>query len=162
MVVSGNVTCAALQQAAASGEVDHDLWGRELTYISGKMPDKLLFQGAPEAAVNFHASFHGCSFTVLMRFGLSASALIAFSNSACRFSAGYGAASSLAIYMTMSRISFCASGRIISLYCLDIGLQDLLPQRCKEFIRRNSFARFCFGYPPGHFGIKFLTGHLFQ
>ena len=51
MVVSGNVTCAALQQAAASGEVDHDLWGRELTYISGKMPDKLLFQGAPEAAV---------------------------------------------------------------------------------------------------------------
>lgn len=29
MVVSGNVTCAALQQAAASGEVDHDLWGRE-------------------------------------------------------------------------------------------------------------------------------------
>lgn len=24
MVVSGNVTCAALQQAAASGEVDHD------------------------------------------------------------------------------------------------------------------------------------------
>lgn len=30
MVVSGNVTCAALQQAAASGEVDHDLWGREL------------------------------------------------------------------------------------------------------------------------------------
>lgn len=56
MVVSGNVTCAALQQAAASGEVDHDLWGRELTYISGKMPDKLLFQGAPEAAVNFHAA----------------------------------------------------------------------------------------------------------
>ena len=32
MVVSGNVTCAALQQAAASGEVDHDLWGRELRY----------------------------------------------------------------------------------------------------------------------------------
>lgn len=31
MVVSGNVKCAALQQAAASGEVDHDLWGRELT-----------------------------------------------------------------------------------------------------------------------------------
>ena len=27
MVVSGNVKCAALQQAAASGEVDHDLWG---------------------------------------------------------------------------------------------------------------------------------------
>lgn len=30
MVVSDNVKCAALQQAAASGEVDHDLWGREL------------------------------------------------------------------------------------------------------------------------------------
>lgn len=26
MVVSGNVKCAALQQAAASSEVDHDLW----------------------------------------------------------------------------------------------------------------------------------------
>lgn len=58
MVVSGNVTCAALQQAAASGEVDHDLWGRELTYISGKMPDKLLFQGAPEA---FNFRFYPCS-----------------------------------------------------------------------------------------------------
>ena len=65
MVVSGNVTCAALQQAAASGEVDHDLWGRELTYISGKMPDKLLFQGAPEAAV--YPAFYRCFKALLER-----------------------------------------------------------------------------------------------
>lgn len=65
MVVSGNVTCAALQQAAASGEVDHDLWGRELTYISGKMPDKLLFQGAPEAAV--YPAYYRCFKALLER-----------------------------------------------------------------------------------------------
>ena len=34
MVVSGNVTCAALQQAAASGEVDHDLWGRMQCWVT--------------------------------------------------------------------------------------------------------------------------------
>ena len=70
MVVSGNVKCAALQQAAASGEVDHDLWGRELwgrelTYISGKMPDKLLFQGAPEAAV--YPAYYRCFKALLER-----------------------------------------------------------------------------------------------
>ena len=65
MVVSGNATCAALQQAAASGEVDHDLWGRELTYISGKMPDKLLFQGAPEAAV--YPAYYRCFKALLER-----------------------------------------------------------------------------------------------
>lgn len=65
MVVSGNVTCAALQQAAASGEVDHDLWGRELTYNSGKMPDKLLFQGAPEAAV--YPAYYRCFKALLER-----------------------------------------------------------------------------------------------
>ena len=58
-------TCAALQQAAASGEVDHDLWGRELTYISGKMPDKLLFQGAPEAAV--YPAYYRCFKALLER-----------------------------------------------------------------------------------------------
>lgn len=65
MVVSGNVKCAALQQAAASGEVDHDLWGRELTYISDKMPDKLLFQGAPEAAV--YPAYYRCFKALLER-----------------------------------------------------------------------------------------------
>ena len=65
MVFSGNVKCAALQQAAASGEVDHDLWGRELTYISGKMPDKLLFQGAPEAAV--YPAYYRCFKALLER-----------------------------------------------------------------------------------------------